>query len=556
MALSQITKNIICMIAVACIFSIPLSLHCFRNGGLVPKSVADTESYLFDSLSVSTLLGGIRTPVYPVFVHLCGGFQNARIIVSLQVLIYIAMIWGTFREFSGLYSSRWTAILAVLPFATGSIYIEYANILLPELLAAGFSFRALSLMYTRCGSFSIRREGKLGLLVCLAVLTKPQYLFLVPVSLATLLIASRLQSYTSQLHLWRNLISGTAATTVPLLAYAALRLFAVGHFGLVSFGGANLAGIALNPIFFTEPFVQQLNKPEAKEAAAEILSFRAKLLQRRNEDPSFKLNDTQLDPHQALNAEFLKTLPVYEAISFGYNASVWDVARPAMQSFFEAKGVSRAEMNVRVDRMLSRLSLSSLKYNAYTYVKWLTSAATEAMERCVRYDGQSSRALTIFCLLLGLTSAVSGVVKFWRSSESMRRPAVVFALATALVATAYWGKVSGLIWGVWGWLPGTVAPLLLPAVIAASGLIYAVASFLRPAPSTMHSLHARRLEYVLACTGLYVFAGVGLVIAVEVPLDRYLMVVSPPLVSVVLVCLWFVSSSIAASLVDRGQRVG
>jgi len=543
-------------LAVACVFAGPLCLQGVRDGKLLVSIGVDTESYGLKSVSFESLLGGIRTPLYPVFLRLCGGLGNGATIVALQTIIYAAMVWGIFKDLSDLCRSRWTAFAAVLPFATGGIYIDYKNSLLPELLAAAFSFRALFVMISRShGGGRIKKECFAGLLVFLAILTKPQYLFLVPVSLVTLFLARRTRTAESVAEMRFNLVAGIGASVGPLLAYASLRCLLVGHFGLVSFGGANLAGIALNPLFFTQEFVDQIKDNELQSAAQDILSFRMHLLQQKRNNLSFKLHDTNLDPDQVLDAAQLSKLPLYDAVSVAYNANVWDVGRPALLLRYEEANIGEGLVNVKVDRVLSSISSAALRYNSRLYVHWLVFASVEAVNRVVRYDGVSARMVTLLCSIVIIASIAAIFDNLRRSSRIVRRYAMVTSASALVVCAAYPTKVLGLVSGVWGWIPGTIAPLLLPAGTVVAGLIFAGEYCLFSRIDAEVLRVQSQYEYMLACIALYFVGGVGLVIAVELPLDRYLMTVTPPLVSALVVltsCL--LRSMLSLSLAGRGEQ--
>ncbi|MFN5898349.1 MAG: hypothetical protein ACK48Y_12540, partial [Planctomyces sp.] len=77
------------------------------------------------------------------------------------------------------------------------------------------------------GGGRIKKECFAGLLVFLAILTKPQYLFLVPVSLVTLFLARRTRTAESVAEMRFNLVAGIGASVGPLLAYASLRCLLV-----------------------------------------------------------------------------------------------------------------------------------------------------------------------------------------------------------------------------------------------------------------------------------------------------------------------------------------
>ena len=243
-------------------------------GRLAPVRVPDTASYLVGAggTSLEQSLAHYRTFAYPLFLRGLGGSElDLAPVPKVQLLVYlggILLFWYAWRLYSG---SRWLAYAAAfpLPFA---VALGLANLVQPDFLSIGATLVAVSLAIL----LSIRPSSRvvwlgIGVTVFLAYQLRPAAVFLVGF---IPLLAWSLRLLRSSSRPPRHLgwaLGLTATTLLPYLAFCAVRLVAVGDFGLVSFGGSNLAGVAA--CFIDQQLVDELPERE-RGLAAKVLHAR------------------------------------------------------------------------------------------------------------------------------------------------------------------------------------------------------------------------------------------------------------------------------------------
>lgn len=527
------------------------------EGKSIVRSEVDTDSYRVNSISARSLLEGIRTPVYPLVLRAATSFGDERAVIIIQFGVYICFLSCMFLYLRTLGAPRWTLFVLPVPFAMSSVVVGYTFVLLPELIAAAAAFSVLLLSLS---AYFIRHRPKIdwlvGGLLTVSVLSKPQYLFLIPYLLLVGLIQFGLQGNEQEKH-WRRYRELRVCVRYfsPVLGYCLLRLVVVGHFGLVSFGGSNLAGLLLNPIWFTESFAESLPAGGDRDAAKVIINRRLALLERASADPDLKTEDPRIRVKDALDATVLGKMSKYDAICISYNANMWDVARPALFELYgNAKGEEQANRNVMVDATLGRLSMLVLKENWLAYLHWLFLATTEALNRVVRYDSWNARLLTSLCGMWCIAVAGYCLARWWLSEAYRGRRKLVLSFGVVGCMLLFPGKVLGWILGVWGWIPGTVAPLFIPISVVIVGVLLSGLVILSGVRGNAPFVELSFVEYSVCCCSLFCCCGLALIVSVELPLDRYLMTVSPA--ATVASALVIVSSSLrfACSFVQLLSR--
>lgn len=114
-----------------------------------------------------------------------------------------------------------------------------------------------------------------GLLLCLACSyhIRPAYLFLIPFIPCLGVLLLRIHAkWSGDFHRWKRLLlSLSAGALLPYLAYCLMRLLMVGHFGLVSFGGSQSVGFAVEFLDrdMIENEISERYRPFARELLAE-----------------------------------------------------------------------------------------------------------------------------------------------------------------------------------------------------------------------------------------------------------------------------------------------
>ncbi len=319
-------------------------------GKLEPTPQFDTSSYRDYSLeSASKALNDKRTFVYPCVLRLFVVADGSERLVPWFQYLSSAFAVGLFlAALLRCDWNPWLALGAASPILASPMVLEYSGTLTPDLLAQSFSILAVSLwlIVVHTGRSLWACIG-LSAFVFLAYQTKPSYLFLLAfVPMGGLIARWWLHSEKSDALRVCSLLS--TASVLPFLGWCTLRWFIVGHFGLVSFGGYNIIGIAgqlLKPAW-----ISQLNS-DVKPLAEEISK-------RRDQQRNWS-TDTS-----------------YDHMESRFNAMVWEIAVPAASELYESD--SRI-----MNRQMANLSGQILLGHPESYATWLWMAAKRAIRASI-----------------------------------------------------------------------------------------------------------------------------------------------------------------------------
>lgn len=322
-------------------------LHWFGQFEAMPQvDTASYRDYSFDSVTAS--LNDKRTFVYPSMIRFFEAADGSERLVPWFQYIMSTVCAGFFlATLLGCGWNPWMALAATSPLVASPLVLEYSRILTPDLLAQSFSIVAVSFW------LNVVNKGKgfanligLSLFSFLAYQTKPSYLFLlafVPVGgcIARWWLNPELRDA------WKVALRLLAASTVPFVAWCTLRWIVVGHFGLVSFGGYNIIGLA----------GQWIQKDLMGQLTAEVQPLAGKILQGRE-------------------AKKWEPSTDYEEMESRFNPMVWEIAVPASAELFE--GDSRI-----MNRQMAELAGQILKSQPTTYVGWLGKAAKRSVRNAI-----------------------------------------------------------------------------------------------------------------------------------------------------------------------------
>ena len=326
------------------VVAIAAVLHWF--GKFEPTDQIDTASYRDYSIgNVEASLNDKRTFVYPLVLR---GFESAdgseRLVPWFQYLL-AALSVGVFL--AALLRSGWNpwmALAGASPILTSQIVVEYTGVLTPDLLAQSLAITSVAfwLLVVHVGN---QRWALLGLsiFVFLTYQTKPSYLGL----LAFVPVGGWIARWWLHAHrndAWRIAFGLAVASVMPFLLWCSMRWFVVGHFGLVSFGGYNIIGIA----------GQVLEPDRSKELSAEVQPLANEIVKRREALKGWQNN---LD---------------YDTVESQFNPMVWTIAVPAASELCESDS---REMN----RIMASLSKQVLLGNPQSYAEWLIKAAKRSV---------------------------------------------------------------------------------------------------------------------------------------------------------------------------------
>lgn len=341
------------------------------SGDFQTRESLDTASYRdFDASSLTSALSEIRTFGYPLFLKGLDAVAVGE--AGAPYVHFLVSVLAAFAFCAGLRTAGFGAPAAAAA-SSSLLFIHAARGSLAELVPDSL---ALSLAVAATGAFfaAVSRRGgwfafaSLGLLTFLTYQFRPAYLFLIPLWPAlALLLESFLTRREDPLRQRIVRLSGyLAATAIPFLLFCGLRGATVGHFGLVSFGGYNVVGIA----------AQFLDEPLAQEIPSDLRPLAEEIVRRR---PS---------------VEGIAPPTDFYAMESSYNPTVWGLVVPTVREF------SRNEVDVN-DR-LSRLSGEIVRRRPESYARWLFWNGKHAVRQCLEITVGDGATLLAFAALLGM----------------------------------------------------------------------------------------------------------------------------------------------------------
>ena len=356
------------------------------SGGFEPQIEPDSESYTAAPLdrSPSVALSYYRTLGYPWLLklagHLAPGFAA---IPYLQALLYslgvMVFYWGVVHA----TRNKWIALAAAspLPFALTTLF---TTSLLTESVAASLALMAAGLVFTlRSVQWRKWMWPLLALVVFSAYQIRPTAQWLVVwLPLAACFLSWRLGIRNA----WQTTLAVSVATLVPWLLFSGLRLAVVGHFGLVSFAGTNLAAIST---FLVDDESISALPADTRPIARSILKRRV-----GNNWPQLTTTDDAREWFPRYNKSLWK---------IAYRSANWHMHRQQRRA-----GVARAEdlwgknFSVERDRRLQAFAVGVIRQRAGGYLSWIWGATRYGI------SGMLGR------LDVGLGLAVLLVVSIWR----------------------------------------------------------------------------------------------------------------------------------------------
>jgi hypothetical protein len=371
----------------------------FRLGSFTPVEVPDTAGYVeFPFNSLSAALSHYRTPGYPLFLRLLRPLsENWRIVPTVQFLLYCLATAMFFRSLQNL-TDRWTGAFIAGSLLATNILFGYVNWLSTEALAATLGVMTAALLLSRItatGGQRVRNAVAIAAVVAAAWLVRPASLFLVgfvPVVGTLLAMAHRRERATG---LWHEALILTLAVVLPVVAYCGLRWNVVGRFGIVSFGGYNLIGIA----------GQFLDDDVARQLPDDLQPLAAAALQRRSRFPFSE-------------AERL----LYDRMESRYDDTIWNVFTPAARDLF-------GDDHRRLNSELKRLAVEIIKVRPRDYAVWLAKATRQGVRKLVSdfVLNPASLAMLLTVIVLQVTATV----------KDRPGPADECAIASRITATLF-----------------------------------------------------------------------------------------------------------------------
>jgi len=342
-------------------------------GGLEYDRHPDTVGYLnaAQAESWTEALSHNRAVGYPLFLRAVASTGLwLRPVPTIQVLLYfgsLLLFWYAVRRASG---SGWLAWAAVLPLPWAGI-MALGNVVLPDFLAGTAAVVAVScLLMLVVGPSRVLWWAGLGTAVFCAYQLRPAAVFLVAFIPLLALALKWLFGERQVRSLVKWMAAVAAVTFLPFLLFCSWRWIAVGHFGVVSFGGPNQAGMAAN---FLDPQVVKGLPPEHRRLARNILRER-----RQRGWETMQMSSSAVE-HFAQ-----------------YSDNIWRIALPAAQREYKRisalpegdaeriEGLDRPSRVVQ-NEMLSRVSRAIVRLRPGLYFKWVTSAQVYGLKQLMDY---------------------------------------------------------------------------------------------------------------------------------------------------------------------------
>ncbi|MBF0163759.1 MAG: hypothetical protein HQM01_04480 [Magnetococcales bacterium] len=334
-----------------------------RTGHLVNKPTKDNYlDFVSGPLDWIELLSSIRTIGYPLYLraHLAL-FGSEHGIAAVQ--FFTQLFAGTVFYFAlirfGLPAAG--ALCAVLPILLLKTF--FAKIA-TDSLALSLVMLAVALLLfinTRPLKSSPSLWLLLGFCTAASYHMRPSYLpmiLIVPIlGMLLLWIRGPLDGF----HIDRLLFKQKLKTYLwvaiaPFFLYCLLRLIVVGHFGLVSFGGYNLAGLTTPQL--TQETLPRLS-PETRPLAEAILHRLGQNPPRPEpgDDQKRQVFGYRIHPAGAYRH---------------YNEYIWRITVPAAEHLYGADPV-------RVNAVLSRLSRELIMIHPGEYFRWVATGVVESL---------------------------------------------------------------------------------------------------------------------------------------------------------------------------------
>ncbi len=299
--------------------------------------------------SIAAALNDKRTFVYPSVLRFFQVTDGSERLIPWFQYAFSATSAACFM--AALLRSQWNswmALAATSPLLASDMVTSYCGTLTPDLLAQSLALLTVSFWISAVhrGWHAWSYAG-LAASLFLTYQTKPSYLFLLAfVPVGGWIARWWLTPNNRDAH-WVALRL-LAASFVPFLAWCALRWFVVGHFGLVSFGGYNIIGIA----------GQLLDRETVSLLDNEVRPLAEKILQSREAEKSWP---SQRD---------------YDSMESHFNKTVWEIAVPAASELYNAD--SRV-MNLQMANLSSQIVLAHPR----AYATWLVWAAKRAIRSSI-----------------------------------------------------------------------------------------------------------------------------------------------------------------------------
>jgi hypothetical protein len=328
---------------------------------------------------------------------------------AAQFLLYCLAVGIFYRGLLAVQNGEIRCALIAGTLLYSSVLFHFVNEIGTDAPAAAGAIAILGFVLMRVG-------GQSGLLTLLAIsittfltwLTRPAYLFLIPLVPSVCILAGKKPDADSpRTSRWRPGLEIIAAALLPVLAYCTLQWFVVGRFAVVSFGGYNLVGIS----------GQFLDEETLNELPEHLKPLARKALEKRGQ-----MQD-QLAMPEAHRLNYLR-------MEQQYDDHIWRIFVPA------AEEVLGEESNALINTQLRETATALIFARPRDYLIWLAKAFRRGMETLVSDVVLNPVSLVLFLSML--LAVFIGVVGFLNGCEPpfflSRQTGVLFLIAFLFAA--------------------------------------------------------------------------------------------------------------------------
>jgi hypothetical protein len=317
---------------------------------LAPERNEDSHTYLISMFPLSDSLQSIRTLGYPALLHVVRTFSPTLDAMPLvHLLLLDAAVLAFYFGLRKLGAVPWLAFCVAGSLLYFPPMLTHGTIIVPEVASAACAVFTIAMLFwvVSCPQSLLASFGFCtGLFLTYQM--RPAYLFLI---ILTPLLGVTLRYCYARTHgdpslvlrLGRRL---TALAVLPYIGFCLFRWCLVGHFGLVSFGGMNLIGVA----------GQFLNEETIVGVPAHLQPWAHKVLEIRATSEDWPRD------HAKERLCFRDAEPLY-------NIVIYRQFLPAYKSLPEAEHSYKD-----ASRKCSELSLSLIKVRPHLYACWVGDA--------------------------------------------------------------------------------------------------------------------------------------------------------------------------------------
>ncbi|MFO0428345.1 MAG: hypothetical protein ACK526_17390 [Planctomyces sp.] len=244
------------------------------SGRFTANEVIDSASYReFPWDSLQTILGDFRTPGYPAFLKalqwVVGAAASA--IPLTQYLLYASAVMLMYFALYRFLEDSAKALAGASTLLYSNILHNFCSDVSTDTIAAAVGLMVCGLLLLTLTDPRIRWFVALGFAVVAGWQIRPAYLFLVPFVTVVTWVAGAPKLQTAVKRRIPAVLIAGAIVSLPMIGYSMLRYSVTGHFGVVSFGGYNVAGIAGQ--FLVKDDIPLLS-PDLQQMATEAIERR------------------------------------------------------------------------------------------------------------------------------------------------------------------------------------------------------------------------------------------------------------------------------------------